>query len=142
MSEYFDYNAIQDMYYQIQQLYRITTEQALADAVQRYDFIVGSQEVRLKLIQVLPKEARIVYSPYITESNMIHAVAHIDMANLLQEKSKAHECPEKKPKTLYISIDHVMSVFDDFMCGEVDEDGMNTFLEMLKDKAESEDKTC
>jgi hypothetical protein len=31
-----------------------------------------------------------------------------------------------------------MSVFDDFMCGEVDEDGTNTFLEMLKDKAESE----
>ena len=40
----------------------------------------------------------------------------------------------------YLSIDDVMSVFDDFMCGEVDEDGTETFLEMLKDKAESEDK--
>lgn len=39
----------------------------------------------------------------------------------------------------WISIEDVMSVFDDFMCGEVDEDGTNTFLEMLKDKAESED---
>lgn len=39
-----------------------------------------------------------------------------------------------------ISIDDVMSVFDDFMCGEVDEEGRATFLEMLKDKAESEDK--
>lgn len=47
---------------------------------------------------------------------------------------------EQEPKTDYISIDNVMSVFDDFMCGEVDEDGTNTFLEMLKDKAESEDK--
>ena len=37
-----------------------------------------------------------------------------------------------------LSIDDVMSVFDDFMCGEVDEDGTETFLEMLKDKAESE----
>lgn len=36
----------------------------------------------------------------------------------------------------YISIDDVMSVFDDFMCGEVDEDGTEIFLEMLKDKAE------
>jgi len=45
----------------------------------------------------------------------------------------------QEPKTVYISVDDVMSVFDDFMCGEVDEDGMNTFLEMLKDKAESED---
>lgn len=46
---------------------------------------------------------------------------------------------EQEPKTGYISIDDVMSVFDDFMCGEVDEDGTNTFLEMLKDKAESEE---
>ena len=45
-----------------------------------------------------------------------------------------------RQKTDYISIDDVMSVFDDFMCGEVDEDGTDTFLEMLKDKAESEDK--
>lgn len=37
-----------------------------------------------------------------------------------------------------LSIDDVMSVFDDFMCGEVDEDGTETFLEMLKDKAEIE----
>lgn len=48
--------------------------------------------------------------------------------------------PSAEPKTGYISINDVMSVFDDFMCGEVDEDGMDTFLEMLKDKAESEDK--
>lgn len=47
---------------------------------------------------------------------------------------------EQEPKTGYISIDDVMSVFDDFMCGEVDDEGMNTFLEMLKDKAESENK--
>ena len=46
---------------------------------------------------------------------------------------------EQEPKTGYISIGDVMSVFDDFMCGEVDEDGTDTFLEMLKDKAESEE---
>lgn len=46
----------------------------------------------------------------------------------------------QEPKTGYISIDDVMSVFDDFMCGEVDEDGTETFLKMLKDKAESEIK--
>lgn len=45
---------------------------------------------------------------------------------------------EQEPKTGYLSIDDVMSVFDDFMCGEVDEEGTETFLEMLKDKAESE----
>ena len=44
----------------------------------------------------------------------------------------------QEPRKGYLSIDDVMSVFDDFMCGEVDEDGTDTFLEMLKDKAESE----
>ena len=44
----------------------------------------------------------------------------------------------QEPRKGYLSIDDVMSVFDDFMCGEVDEDGTETFLEMLKDKAESE----
>ena len=44
----------------------------------------------------------------------------------------------QKPKTGYLSIDDVMSVFDDFMCNEVDEEGTETFLEMLKDKAESD----
>lgn len=44
----------------------------------------------------------------------------------------------QETKTGYISIDDVMSVFDDFMCGEVDEEGTETFWEMLKDKAESE----
>ena len=37
------------------------------------------------------------------------------------------------PKGL-IPITDVMSVFDDFMCGDVDEDGTNTFYEMLKEK--------
>ena len=50
----------------------------------------------------------------------------------------AIEALEQEPKTGYLSIDDVMSVFNDFMCGEVDEDGTETFLEMLKDKAESE----
>jgi hypothetical protein len=45
----------------------------------------------------------------------------------------------REPRKGYLSIDDVMSVFDDFMCGEVDEDGTETFLEMLKDKSESEE---
>lgn len=44
----------------------------------------------------------------------------------------------QKSKTGYLSIDDVMSVFDDFMRGDADEEGTETFLEMLKDKAESE----
>ncbi len=45
-----------------------------------------------------------------------------------------------KPKTgRWISIENVMSVFNDFMCDDVDEDGTSIFLAMLKDKAESEE---
>lgn len=44
--------------------------------------------------------------------------------------------PKQKPG--YISIDDAMSVFDDYMCGDIDEAGAEIFLEMLKDKAESE----
>ena len=44
-----------------------------------------------------------------------------------------------KQKVGYISIDDAMSVFDDYMCGDIDEAGAEIFLEMLKDKAESED---
>ena len=40
------------------------------------------------------------------------------------------------PKTGYISINDVMSVFDDFMRGDADEEDTETFLKMLKDKAE------
>jgi len=42
----------------------------------------------------------------------------------------------KEPRKGYLSIDDVMEVFDDFMCGEVDEDGIDTFVEMLRDKAD------
>ena len=61
---------------------------------------------------------------------------HYDACEMLIKKL---EQPQE-PKTGYISIDDVMSVFDDFMRGEADEDETNTFLEMLKDKAESKEK--
>lgn len=45
----------------------------------------------------------------------------------------------RKSMTEYISIDDVMSVFDDYMRGDVNEDDRDTFFEMLKDKVESEE---
>ena len=73
---------------------------------------------------------------------MIHEIGYLE--DDIKKKSKADFitlCAEQEPRKGYISIDDVMSVFDDFMCGEVDENGTETFLEMLKDKAaESEDE--
>lgn len=64
------------------------------------------------------------------------AIEHDDIA-----KKTINKLPSVtlQPKAGYISIDDVMSVFDDYMCGEVDEDDKDTFLNMLKDKSESED---
>jgi hypothetical protein len=46
---------------------------------------------------------------------------------------------EKPDEPKHISIDDAMSVFDDYMCGDIDEAGAEIFLKMLKDKAESEE---
>ena len=46
----------------------------------------------------------------------------------------------KRDNVKYISIDDVMSVFNDYMCDEVDEEATDTFLRMLKDRAESEEE--
>ena len=53
------------------------------------------------------------------------------------DKDEQNLAMKQEPRKGYLSIDDVMSVFDDFMCGEVDEEGTETFLEMLKDKAEN-----
>ena len=61
-----------------------------------------------------------------------------DISLVKNDFTKLPSVTPQKPRKSYLSIDDVMSVFDDFMCGEVDEDGTETFLEMLKDKAEIE----
>lgn len=57
---------------------------------------------------------------------------------LLKECYEVLPSVTPKQKVGYISIDDAMSVFDDYMCGDIDEAGAEIFLKMLKDKAESE----
>jgi len=57
-----------------------------------------------------------------------------------EAKDMAIKALKQETRKGYLSIDDVMSVFDDFMCGEVDEEGTEIFLKMLKNRAESEDK--
>jgi hypothetical protein len=75
----------------------------------------------------------------ISRQEVINCVTSNEFRYKIVEDIKTLPSVTPKPKIGYISIDDVMSVFDDFMCGEVDEDGTTTFLEMLKDKAESEE---
>lgn len=42
--------------------------------------------------------------------------------------------PQQKPG--YISIEDAMAAFDDFMCNDIEPEGQEVFLELLKDRAE------
>lgn len=63
---------------------------------------------------------------------------HKAVMNVIKKSIQPSVTPQ--PRKGYLSIDDAMSVFDDFMCDEVDEDGTETFLEMLKDKVGSEEQ--
>lgn len=66
-------------------------EQTLAEIITKYDFIVGSEECKLKLMEVLPKEANIICSPHIASPTMIYAVKKFDILDLLKEPYKPEE---------------------------------------------------
>lgn len=74
----------------------------------------------------------------VSRDDVVRIVQHNNPLKALEKIRKLSSVTPQEPKTGYISIDDVMSVFDDFMCGDVDEEGVETFWEMLKDKAESE----
>lgn len=59
------------------------TEQTLAEIITKYDFIVGSKEVKFKLLEILPEGATIISSPYIESPNLIYAVKKFDATDLL-----------------------------------------------------------
>lgn len=98
----------------------------LLKAMNTYDKFGNDSNERLVFLSTPALQDR--YVPYVHYDEMVNCV-----------KGMPAVTPQQ-PKAGYISIDDAMSVFDDFMRGEVDEDGMETFLKMLKDKAESEDK--
>lgn len=60
-------------------------EKTLTEIITKYDFIVGSEECKLKLMEVLPKEANIICSPHIASPTMIYAVKKFDILDLLKE---------------------------------------------------------
>ena len=64
--------------------------------------------------------------------------ASVECQQLYCDVNNMPSVTPQEPRKGYISIDDVMSVFDDYMRGEVDAQDTETFLEMLKDKAESE----
>ena len=59
------------------------TERTLAEIITKYDFIVGSKECKHRLMEVLPKGANIICSPYIENPTMIYAIKKFDIMDLI-----------------------------------------------------------
>ena len=64
-------------------LQREQKEQTLAEIITKYDFIVGSKEVKFKLMEILPEGATIISSPYIENPTTVYAIKKFDMTDLL-----------------------------------------------------------
>ena len=65
------------------------TEKTLAEIITKYDFIVGSKECMAQLMEVLPKGANIIYTPYVDNPMMIYAVKKFDIRDWLTEPQKS-----------------------------------------------------
>ena len=72
-------------------LQREYKEQKLAEIITKYDFIVGSKECKLKLMEVLPEGANIICSPYIESPTTIYAIKKFDTMDLLFEPWESEE---------------------------------------------------
>lgn len=63
-------------------------EKALAEIIEKYDFFVGSKELKHKLMKILPTGANIVYSPYIEHTTNVYAVKKFDIMDLFSDPYK------------------------------------------------------
>ena len=54
-------------------------EKTLAEIIRKYDFIVGSEDLKETLKTILPEEANIVYSPYVEDLTSVYAIKKFDM---------------------------------------------------------------
>lgn len=73
---------ISNVYDEIAKQCRDNTERTLAEIITKYDFIVGSQECKHRLMEVLPEGASVICSPFIEDPTMIYAVKKFDIMDL------------------------------------------------------------
>ena len=85
MSNTFGYDA-NSVLVEIEKFARLQTEykeQILAEIITKYDFIVGSKECKLKLMEILPEGANIICFPYIESPTTIYAIKKFDAMDLI-----------------------------------------------------------
>jgi hypothetical protein len=66
-------------------------ERMLAEVVTNYDFMVGSNELKTTLEQILPEGAKIIYSYYIDDPTKCYAIKKFDVMDLLFNDIKKGE---------------------------------------------------
>lgn len=87
MTRTFSYSS-DEMFEEIEKFNRLQREyeeQALAEIITKYDFIVGSKECKFKLMEMLSDGANIIYSPYVESPTTIYAIKKFDAMDLLYE---------------------------------------------------------
>jgi hypothetical protein len=72
-------------------LYKEYEEKTLAEIITKYDFAVGSIEVKCKLAEILPAGANIICSPYIESPTTIYAIKKCDVGKLLFKGQESDE---------------------------------------------------
>lgn len=85
----FDNFAEQIKEFQRQQL--IEREKTLAEIITRYDFLVGSKDLKETLETLLPEEANIVYSPHIRDLTSVYAIKRFNMMDYLKAENEGKE---------------------------------------------------
>lgn len=90
MTRTYNYN-IDEIFAEVEKFNRLQMEykeQTLAEIITKYDFIVGSEECKFKLMEVLPEGANIICSHYIESPTMIYAIKKFDIADLIMRGQK------------------------------------------------------
>lgn len=78
-----------DFIEQIKEFQRQQLEQrdkTLAEIITKYDFMVGSKDLKGMLETILPEGATIVYSPYIEDQTTVYAIKKFDMMDYFPAK--------------------------------------------------------
>jgi hypothetical protein len=63
-------------------------EKTLAEIITKYNFMVGSAELKEQLTEILPKEANIVYSPFILNPTTIFAIKKFDIMDIISQSKE------------------------------------------------------
>ena len=69
-------------------LQREYEEQALAEIITKYDFVVGSEECKCKLMEVVPEGAKVICTPYIENPTMIYAIKKFNITDYMPKPQR------------------------------------------------------